>query len=158
MPKPDSAFVHCICCTRGPKGERSCAAAYGIGKAWEPGCFLGVVKPRKITENAKYNSPKMHSTPSWENEGYAPANSKAQLTAIPRTMYYVLDGTRWSLTEGEMTAWGKRRLQSKVISIPRDRKRVLIEYWTEPDSKRQTWVNWSSLVCHREGPADVLNF
>jgi len=38
MPKPMAQFVHCLQCTRGRNGERSCAAA---GNRKENGCFLG---------------------------------------------------------------------------------------------------------------------
>ena len=47
MPKPTAQYVNCIHCTRGPKGEPSCAAGQAARTVNGGGCFLGAWIPGK---------------------------------------------------------------------------------------------------------------
>ncbi len=45
--KPSAQYVNCIHCTRGPKGEKSCAAGAHARSVKGSGCFLGQWMPGK---------------------------------------------------------------------------------------------------------------
>ena len=47
MLKPLAQYVNCIHCTRGPKGEQSCAAGAHARTLLGGGCFLGAWRPGK---------------------------------------------------------------------------------------------------------------
>ena len=47
MPKPNAQYVNCLHCTRGPKGDKSCAAGFRARTLKGSGCFLGAWKPGK---------------------------------------------------------------------------------------------------------------
>lgn len=51
MPKPDAQYVNCVFCTRGPRGNKSCASGQHVYSANGGGCMLGAWKPHKVPKS-----------------------------------------------------------------------------------------------------------
>lgn len=56
MPKPPEAYVPCLYCRRGPKGDdpNPCSGVQNIRYLKDGGCFLGEVMPGKEALHAKF--------------------------------------------------------------------------------------------------------
>jgi len=56
MPKPLNAYVPCLYCRRGPKGDdpNPCSGVQHIRSLQAGGCFMGEVMPGKEALHAKF--------------------------------------------------------------------------------------------------------
>lgn len=67
MPKPDAQYVHCVYCTRGPRGNKSCASGLHAYSAKGGGCMLGAWKPWKVPKSIRGIKVKHIETPSYRD-------------------------------------------------------------------------------------------